>query len=436
MSSEREREGVSALSALSSIRGRVWWIGLALGLLGVGALRAAPWLFVLCVVGAAVAASLAVVARRSVYGLFFDMIAVPVEAIGSIPWVAKGVRGLRQGTAAPTQRVWWSVFATVVLLLVFVPLLAGADAVFASFVEDLVPPLDSDVLWRWVFVFAVAASGTAGALFLLAGPPRAAEDAPGGRVSWFGVAAPVAGQRDSRRLSRIEWGLPMGALTLLFVAFLGTRLVVMFGGDDYVQRTGGLTYAEYAQSGFWQLSIVSMLTLAVIAVVQRWAAQDEGVDRLWLRIGVAAVSVLTLVIVASALQRMWIYQQAYGFTVLRVLVEVFEVWIGVVYLLVLASLVRLRREWVPRAGVGTAAATLLVLAIVNPEHLVADRNIDRFEAGKTLDIEYLRELSPDILPAIDRLPEPQRSAIAKVVRAKVEEDTWQGWNLSRSSARN
>ncbi|MCU1643878.1 MAG: hypothetical protein JWN03_4153 [Nocardia sp.] len=397
-------------------------------------------------IGAGVAGSFAVVGRRSVFGVFFDMVAVPWAAVTSVPWLYRGVGSGAGSRRRVGPRVWWSVAATVLLLVVFVPLLVGADPVFARLVDDVVPALDTALLVQWGFVFTIAGLGVSGALYVLAGPPPPA-DGPSRVTGWMdlviaGGAASVASRGAEsvaaphiRRLSRTEWGLPMGALTLLFMVFVGTQLAVMFGGDGYVQRTADLTYAEYARSGFWELSIVTMLTLAVIAVVQRWAAQQSAGDRLWLRIGVAAVSVLTLVIVASALHRMWTYQQAYGFTVLRLLVEVFELWIGVVYLLVLASLVRLRREWVPRAAAGAALATLLVLAVVNPERLVADRNIDRWQAGKTLDSGYLGRLSADILPATDRLPAVQREEIAKDVRAGLDRDTWQGWNLSRSSGR-
>ncbi|MEU2125970.1 DUF4153 domain-containing protein, partial [Nocardia niwae] len=238
-----------------------------------------------------------------------------------------------------------------------------------------------------------------------------------------------------RTLRRPEWALPVGALAILFAAFVATQFVALFGGDDYVQETSGLTYAEYARTGFWQLSAVTVLTLAVLMVVLRWAAQDTAADRWWLRGLLTAVSVLALVIVASALGRMWIYQQAYGFTVLRLLVEACELWLGVVYVLVLAAVLRLRRAWLPRAVLGTAMVALLALAVADPERLIAQQNIDRWQRGKALDIDYLGTLSPDILPATDRLPEPLRADIRSRLRADLDGDTWRSWNLSRAGAR-
>ncbi|WP_431955746.1 DUF4153 domain-containing protein [Nocardia lijiangensis] len=401
---------------------RVWWTALAPALLAVGAVRAAGWLFVLCVLAAAVAGSLAVVPRRSVHGLWYDALAVPLETLAAARWVSDGVRRLRDVRTARTWRAGLSVGATVALLAVFAPLLGSADATFGSMLDRLVPAVEVAPLVRWTLVFGVVALGCASAMFLLAGPPMPADSAPREAVS-------------GRTVSRWEWALPVGALTALFAAFVAAQFAALFGGDDYVQQTAGLTYAEYARSGFWQLSIVTMLALAVILAVLRWAAQDSARDRAWLRVLLGAVSTLSLVLVASALGRMWVYQQAYGFTVLRLLVEVCELWLGLIYVLVLAAVVRLRRAWLPRAAVGTAFATVLVLAMLNPERLVAERNIDRWVDGKTLDTEYLSTLSPDIVPALDRLPEPMRAEVLAPIRDDLPADTWQSWNLSRAAAR-
>lgn len=398
--------------------GRVWWATLALVLLAVGAVRAAGWLFALCVVAAGVAGSLAVVGRRSANGVLYDTLAVGLEAVAAVPWAYAGTAGVRGADAPRARRLGISVAVTVALLAVFVPLLGSADAMFAVLLDTVTPDLDVPSGVRWIVLFTVVGLGVLGALFVLAGPPPPATARGGGRT-----------------LRRSEWALPVGALAILFAAFVATQFVVLFGGDDHVRKTAGLTYAEYARTGFWQLSAVTVLTLAVLVVVLRWAGQDTPADRWWLRGLLAVVSVLALVIVASALGRMWTYQRAYGFTVLRLLVQACELWLGAVYLLVLAAVLRLRRAWLPRAVLGTAMATLLALAVLDPERLIAEENIDRWQRGKALDTEYLVTLSPDILPATERLPEPLRSQVRARLRSGLGDDTWQSWNLSRARAR-
>ena len=399
-------------------RGR-WWAAAALALLAVGTIRAAGWLFVLCLIAAAVCGSLAVVSRPSARGILHDAIAVPLASVGVPAWVFAAQNRPRGGAGTRQWRLAVSVAATLALLAVFVPLLAGADATFAAFVDELVPPMDSGTVTGWIVVFLLVGIGTLATLYVLAGPP-----------------APAAGRDGSakRVLARLEWALPVGALTLLFAAFVGAQLVALFGGDDYVQRTAGLTYADYARSGFWQLAAVTLLTLVVILPVLHRAARDTAADRLWLRVLLCTISGLTLVIIASALGRMWTYQQAYGFTVLRLLVGTCELWLGVVYLLVIAAVLRLDTAWLPRTTIATAVAALLTLAASNPEALVASKNIDRLQHGKELDTRYLAGLSADIVPVLDRLPEPMRSDLRRRIAQDLDSDTWNGWNLSRMRA--
>ncbi|WP_326837642.1 DUF4173 domain-containing protein [Amycolatopsis rhabdoformis] len=388
------------------------WAALALLLLAVGAVRAADWLFVLCVLAAAVAGSLAVVGPRSVNTALYDALAVPLEAFQAIPWVARGLRfrGTQRG------RVLGAVLGAVAVLAVFLPLLTSADATFAGFVEALVPDLRVESVLQWVFLFCVGAFGTAGACYLLAAPPRRA----------------VEGTRKAQGDSLV-WTVPLVTLVGLFAVYVVVRIVELFGGTDYVRDTGGLTSAEYARGGFWQLCACTVLTLGIMALALRWAPRETAADRVRQRVLLGALAALSLVLVASALSRMWTYQEAYGFTVLRLLVEVCELWLGCVFLLVGAALVTLRSSWLPRAAIATAAGALLVLAVVNPEALIAGANIDRAEHGRPLDTAYLRGFSTDIFPVVaERLPDAD--CVLGPMLLRLDDDSWPGWNLSRARA--
>lgn len=395
------------------------WAAATFALLAAGFVRAAEWLFALCVVAACVTGSLAVVGRRTSRSLFYEAVAVPVEALRSLPWVMRAVRRRAEEADGRRRRVGLAVVASLALLAVFVPLLSGADAAFAHLVSSAVPEIDEDVLAGWLLAFGGAGLAVAGACYLLAAPPERAGENPARR----------------RLTHRVEWALPLGVLVALFAVFVAVRLMVLFGGEDYLRRTGGLTAAEYARGGFWQLGVATVLTLALVGAALRWAPNTTAADRAWQRALLGALSGLSLVLVASALSRMWTYQQAYGFTVLRLLVEVCEIWLGAVFVLVGASLVRLRTAWLPRAAVGTAAAALLALVVLNPERFIAERNIDRVEQGRPLDVEYLGRFSPDVVPAVERLAEPQRSCVLREVTAWLPADSWTAWNLSRAAAR-
>jgi hypothetical protein len=244
-------------------------------------------------------------------------------------------------------------------------------------------------------------------------------------------AMPTAARR---RVSVAEWVLPVGVVVVLFAVFVGVQFAVLFGGSEYVLATADVTYAEYARSGFWQLLAVTALTLVVIAVAAGVAPTDTADQRQWLRAVLGALAVLTLVIVVSAIGRMWTYQQTYGFTVLRLLVSVCEIWLGVIYVVVLVAGVRLRAGWVPRAVVGTGVAMLVALGALDPERFIAERNVDRYAESGEIDIYYLATLSEDVVPALAGLPEPLRTCALRGFD-RTSEDTPMAWNLSRSQAR-
>jgi hypothetical protein len=400
---------------------RLAWAATTVALLAVGAVRAAPWLFVLCIPAAGVCGALTVAGGRTRRGLFLGTVSVPIAALRGLPWASRGLRMVRTRSGGAAGRTLAAVAVSVVLLLVFGALLAGADTAFASLVDVAMPTVDGATLLRWLATFALVVFLMVGVCFVAAAPP-----------SFDGESGP------RRTWRRVDWALPVGTVVSLFAVFVAVQATVLFGGGGHVLRTSGLTYAEYARTGFWQLSTVTVLTLLVIAMAARGASRVSAADRAWLRLLLGGLAVLSLVIVASALTRMWTYEQAYGFTRLRVLVSVCEMWLGVVFVLVLLAGIRLRAPWLPRAIVGTAVAALLGVAAVNPDGFIAERNVVRYDTTHRIDVDYLSQLSADAVPALERLPEPLRGCVLAGIRASVDRpgpDEWREWNLGRERAR-
>jgi len=401
------------------------WGVAAITLLSVGAVRAAGWLFALCVFAAAVCVVPAVTSGRSVRGLILSGLLLPAAAVRGIGWAYRGTADLRQRTVG-NLRLGLTVTITVVLVLVFGGLLASADAGFARLLGLVVPDFAADSLVTWGFVFGVATLTVLSGVFMLLAPPRVdPEPRPDG----------------PRAIRVAEWATPVGALVALFTGFVGVQITVLFGGASYVLGPDGPDYADYARSGFGQLVAVTVLTLVVMGVVGWLAPRETQLERWLLRGLLGALGLLTLVIVASALHRMHTYQEAYGFTRLRVLVSVVELWLGVVFLLVLAAGIRLRATWLPRLVLATGVAAVMALAVLNPDGFIAEQNIARWQAAEpgeeiSLDVRYLQGLSADALPALICLPEEYRATAIASITASLADDPgdWRGANLSRAHA--
>jgi hypothetical protein len=392
----------------------VGWTLAAVALAAVGAVRAAEWLAALCLLAACGAAGLAL-AGRSFRGVLGSLAGVAAAGLRAVPWVG---RGLRDGELGPLLRVGLAGVVGLVLLAVFVPLLTSADAAFAQVIDGLLPTVDGDSASRWIVLFLMTALAVSGSGFLLLAPPE-----------------PVPGSSRPTRLRCLDWALPTGLLVGLFALFVGVQSVVLFGSAEHVLRTAGLTYAEYARSGFWQLLAVTALALVVLAAASRWAPATTSVERTVKRALLAALALLTLVIVASAISRMWLYQQAYGFTVLRLVVLTCELWLGAGFLLALVAVLRLRPAGLTRPMVAAGVVALLGLAVLNPERFVAEHNVARWAETGRIDEYYLGTLSADAVPALRVLPEPMRSCTLGPILAGLDPaDDWRSANLARAAA--
>ncbi|WP_127128757.1 DUF4153 domain-containing protein [Georgenia sp. SYP-B2076] len=403
---------------MSPRRARPWVLlsaGLCLALGSFAVLRAAEWLTLLALVVVGLLVTTALTDARRLVAIL----------AGAASWVLSALRGLpllgRTLTALTRHTLLWPVLRTAAVsaagLVVFGGLFASGDAVFGSWVSHLVPDLAWDSLILRSFVLVAVGGSVLAACYLALNPPRV-------------EALAVPGARPVTRAW--EWLVPVGLVIAVFAGFVVAQTSAMWGGHDYLRRVTGLSYADYVHEGFGQLTVATALTLATVALTVRKAPRGTARERLLLRVVLGLLCVLTLVVVASALFRMAVYQQAFGFTVLRVLVDSFELWLGLIVVLVMIAGLRGSGWWLPRAALLSGAAFLLVIGLSNPEAWVAGQNIDRYHETGKIDTAYLATLGADATPTIARrLPEElARCAVGGPARG---DDVW-SWNLGRSRA--
>ena len=205
------------------------------------------------------------------------------------------------------------------------------------------------------------------------------------------------------RLGRGEWLLALGALNALFALFVAVQLAVLFGGDAYVRDSAGLTYARVRALG-----LRAARRRRGAHAGGRGGRAALGADReraarqRILRALLCALCLLTLVVLASALHRLGLYEQAYGFTRTRLAVHALLLFGGALFVLVIAALASDRREWLAQATVLLAAVAALAFWVGDPDRRIAAHNVERYEATGRIDTGYLARLSADAVPALMR----------------------------------
>jgi len=234
----------------------------------------------------------------------------------------------------------------------------------------------------------------------------------------------------------------VGGIAALFALFVGFQARELFLDSAAFQALTGVTIAEYARRGFFELLAVASLTLPILLGADWLLAKGEHGDARWFRPLTGAVLVLLGLVLASACQRMLLYLQYYGLTDQRFYPLVFMAYLAGLFAWFAATVLRSRRSrFVPGALVGGYAA-LLFLNVVNPDAVVARVNLERAARGAPLDVAYLKQLSSDAVPAIlgaaQDLPPEEGCALIGGMQARFGGESAgkaDEWNLSRQAAR-
>ena len=282
------------------------------------------------------------------------------------------------------------------VLLVFTVLLSSADLIFADYVEDLfsLDIFDHVAEWIWrgtiiVMLSVVLAGGLALAL------TRRAEDEEQSELERGLTKLP-----NYFSIGFIETSTILVLVNMLFAAFVGIQFTYLFGGAANVTEAG-YTFADYARRGFFELLTVAILTMLLILGLN-WLSRRENKGQIHLFNGLGSVLVgLVLVMLVSAWRRMTLYEAAFGYTELRLIVYVCMAWLAVTLVWFLLTL------WVrpDRFAIGALLAVMgfvATLNLISPDAFIARQNLDRYMRMGDLDVAYLTSLSDDAVPQLVR----------------------------------
>ena len=335
--------------------------------------------------------------------------------------------------SAPRRRTLGAVLGAaggLFLLAVLVPVLASADALFAAATAEVrvfVSRHFSSALWKllWALILTPFAFSL---LYFLRHP----------------VPLSQGQARPERSVDGLGFAVMLAAVVLLYALFLAVQSAGLFGGESYLADRG-LSYAQWARSGFFQMvgvTVVNLTVLLVSVTFSRRSVRSFAAVRL---LG-AALTAESFLLLASAAWRMTLYVEAYGLSFKRCMTY----WgMGMMALFFLAAAFKLAKPDFGffRAAAPMALAGWLVINCVPVDLLVARDQVDRYLSGQseTIDVEYLLySLSYDTLSQLERLDgdlicrdwgaggQTRLSTLLAERRTQAREDCtdWRTWNLS------
>ncbi len=419
------------------------------------AIRADPFLMFLDLAGAAAFTGASVAAfsglavtRRSTSVIVVMGVWIIGSAMAGMAQLIDAARPLRRDV--PWSRPAWlgsvgrGLLLAIPLMTIFAVLFASADPIFDRVVGDLIGfEIDlGDLPGRVLFVAAVA--WFAGGLLAVA-----ARGVPPVEAASLGAAAPPPALTLSRSLGTTEALVVLIAVDAVVGLFVGLQLAYLFGGLDTL-AAAGMTYSSYARRGYFELVAAAALAGGILVALEY---QIMVRTRLYVALAIGLVG-LTMVVLASAVVRLQLYQHAYGWTELRLYVAVSILAMAVSLAALAVLLATDRTRWLGHAMAVIGVVALIGLNAIAPAAFVAERNVQRvidpslvpIDGEARLDADYLAVLPDDAIPvlaaAVPRLPEPDARRITRLLADRHAElaaqPAYQGplaWYLGRQRAR-
>lgn len=358
-----------------------------------------------------------------------------IEGVHAGTWL---LEKRRQRGAVFTSVVRGLVFAVPIIAL-FALLLGSADAVFARYVNDAFDGIrrllgieywgDTMIHLTFIAVLGVIVTGGLGwGLMRSVTETAPVALAPEEELVEEGEEKPSnqteieEKRKPFFKLTMIESGIIMGSVAALFAAFVVIQFRYFFGGQETV-TVQGMTYADYARRGFFELVAVSVLTLGMGLFLDRVTMRQGSRENGLFRVLGLSIAGLTGVMLVSAFQRMWLYEEEYGFTQLRVYTHVFMVWLGALFGVYALALFRIRKNVFSFGLLLVMIGYLATLNVLNVDAYIAERNIERYHQGHDLDIAFLNILSEDATAPI--------LALYQKSEPGTQENLWSGQWLAR-----
>lgn len=337
------------------------------------------------------------------------------------------------------QKVGKSLLIAIPIILIIILLLSSADSIFGSLFSSVSEFISrafesetiSDIITRFIFI-----------------------------IVWFvyiiGFLITFIKKDDTEKqeivtkkinLSTLTANMILISLNIIYLIFsiIQFRYLFMNAG-----KTPDFDYATYARTGFFQLMFVSFINLALLKTIKN----TEG--RLIKTLKILLV-IFTMIIVISAMFRMYLYEQEYGYTYLRLFVYFI---LATEILILIPILMNSCGQKLDTFNISLKIiiCMYIILNFINIDYIIARNNIDRYLANpeeNRLDAFYISDFTGTdainekikLLNASSDGLSYERKEYMNNVKQTIKSELlsyknrrqdfkWQEWNLSKMEAYN
>lgn len=255
-------------------------------------------------------------------------------------------------------------------------------------------------------------------------------------------------QNENRSISLLTANMILISLNIIYFVFSIIQFKYLFMNAG---KTSDFDYATYARTGFFQLMFVSFINLLLLRIMKQ--NKDE-----FIKILKSLLIIFTIVIVISAMFRMHLYEQEYGYTYLRIFVYFVLITEILILIPILLNIYGFLGEKFNTFNVVIKIIVLMyiILNFINIDYIISSNNLNRYlENPKTNKIDYyyiLRKTGTDAIEQkimiynmdtegledskkryLETIKQSAKNYLKKH-KQECENLDWQEWNLSKQKA--
>lgn len=376
--------------------------------------------------------SIGLILNKAVY-LLLGPIEFLEEAIGSIIETITNFFHKKEVSKEKSDRIRKIIIGIIIaipILVIVLVLLSSADSIFSSELKEVISTIFSldifesetylNLFFRIIIILMIA-------VYSIALLYNVIED---------NFCEKEMAEKKRWTIDQTIGNTILTILNLVYLVFCYIQISVLF------MKTGDMEdfdYASYARQGFFQLMAVSVINLIIILITSKRNEINKKLN--YTKVMNLCLSLFTLIILFSSFYRMYLYEQEYGYTFLRLMVyialitEVILIIPTVMYILDMK--INLTKTYFV-----VIIIMYIIVNYINIDNIIAKRNINRYFEDTSgvyeLDMDYLETLGIDAAGQIKRLEDSKDEEIKNQVeyylnkvKSEVENITLQNFNINR-----
>lgn len=210
----------------------------------------------------------------------------------------------------------------------------------------------------------------------------------------------------------------LSVLSICYLSYLLSQLAYFFSAfSGFLPANYIFSVSAYARRGFFEMSVIAAINFVIIFAVLLLSRKKNGKINIASRTLSTFIGLFTLLIIATALSKMFLYIGELGMTELRITTSVFMIFLAVVFITLLIRL------YVPtvkviKTGFVAAAICLIVLGTVNVNSVIAGYNYYAYKNNilDDIDVSTIYYIGDEGVPYLAKLADDENKTIARLAK--------------------